>query len=288
MKDLKALSRLLTDSGTLPGPLEFVREVGGGCINDCCQVLSGQRPYFLKTNSAGQYPGMFLREAEGLALLRSASPLYVPAVTGIYEIGDNAWLLMEYMEQGQPGPDFWEGFGAGLAALHRNTCGEFGLATDNYIGSLVQRNAWHASWAEFFLENRLVPQLETGLRVGWADRSLFARAEGLAGVVESEFPREVPALVHGDLWSGNYLVHRGGACLVDPAVHYGNRETELAFTRLFGGFHPAFYEAYEAAWPLEPDFNRRADLHNLYPLLVHANLFGGHYVQQCRSLLARF
>lgn len=286
--DLNALSRLLADSGTLHDPLVFVREVGGGCINDCCQVLSGQRPYFLKTNNAGKYPGMFQREAEGLALLRSASPLYVPSVTGVYEIGSTAYLLMEFVGPGQPGPGFWEGFGAGLAALHRNTARAFGLQSDNFIGSLVQRNAWRTSWAEFFLENRLVPQLETGVRAGWADRSLFARAESLAGTMESEFPEEPPALLHGDLWSGNYLVYHGGACLVDPAVYYGNREAELAFTRMFGGFHPAFYEAYEASWPLQPEFARRSDLYNLYPLLVHANLFGGHYVQQCRSLLARF
>jgi fructosamine-3-kinase len=180
-------------------------------------------------------------------------------------------------------------FGQGMAKLHRNTAEAFGLNHSNYIGSLVQQNEPRADWATFFLDCRLIPQLEIGVQAGWAHSGLYRRAENLCRTIESEFPLEAPALLHGDLWSGNFLTGPDGLpALVDPAVYYGHREMDLAFSKMFGGFHAEFYDAYQQAWPLAEEFEKRVEIHNLYPLLVHANLFGGHYVQEALGLLARF
>jgi len=283
------LSDHLIEQGIIHQPLQQVSAVGGGCINDCFKVSSGSDLYFLKTNSASAYPGMFAKEQNGLELLSGSSGLTIPEVLGVYELEDQSYLLLEYLASGRQADNIWENFGTELANLHRNTSDSFGLNDDNYIGSLIQRNDLNSDWPHFFLECRLVPQLEMGMAGQWATTSMFRSAEAICRVIDDEFPKEAPSLLHGDLWSGNYMINESGdPCLVDPAVYYGNREMEIAFTQLFGGFHPEFYEAYQDAWPLEPDFQHRKEIHNLYPLLVHANLFGGHYVQQVLGILRRF
>ncbi|MCP4120514.1 MAG: fructosamine kinase family protein [Bacteroidetes bacterium] len=287
--NLKVLSDHLIEQRVIDKPLQLISSVGGGCINDCFKVQSGFHFYFLKTNSATAYPEMFLKEKRGLDLLRSGSGLSIPNVIDAYDLQGQSYLLMEFIGSGRPSTDFWQAFGEKLAGQHQNTSENFGLEDNNYIGSLEQINGWKADWAHFFLECRLVPQLEMGIAGQWGSASLFRSAESICKVIEDEFPKEAPALLHGDLWSGNYMINNSGdPCLVDPAVYYGNREMEIAFTQLFGGFNPEFYEAYQATLPLEPDFQSRKEIHNLYPLLVHANLFGGHYVQQCLGLLKRF
>lgn len=173
--------------------------------------------------------------------------------------------------------------------MHRNSSGQFGLDHDNYIGSLPQRNRFSASWAEFFVRERLAVQLQLAIDGGRIERQIASKFSAVFQRLHEWVPAEPPALLHGDLWSGNLLTSfAGNPCLIDPAVYFGHREMDLAMMRLFGGFHVDCFHAYAETFPLTPGFEDRADLYNLYPLLVHVNLFGGGYAAQVASIINRF
>jgi len=226
---------------------------------------------------------MYPAEAEGLEALRAAAndDVLIPVVMSV----DDAHITMERIGTragGAFGGDPAARLGRGLAHIHRSTHAAFGWGADNWIGLLPQRNAWvHGSAAEFFATRRLMPQVEMAAGRGCLPAGTAARVERVCARLGELLPDEPPALLHGDLWGGNWQADdRGRAWLFDPAVAYGSREQDLAFTSLFGGFPPSFLAAYQEAWPLAPGFARRVDLWNLYPLLVHANLFGGGYGRQ--------
>jgi fructosamine-3-kinase len=165
----------------------------------------------------------------------------------------------------------------------------FGLDHDNYIGSLPQYNSPRPAWVRFFIEQRIEIQLKTAIDNGRAEPSIVPVFERLYKLLPSIMPEEKPALLHGDLWINNLIENeRGEPCLVDPAVYYGSREAEIAYTYLFGGFERGFFDVYDATYPLQPGFGERIDLYNLYPLLVHVNLFGGGYLQQVKEIVRRF
>ena len=282
------------------GPVELVaqRLVGGGCSHRAWQLeLADGRQWFLKGNGAGALP-LLLAEAEGLrALARWARPpVLVPEPLGVGLLAGQALLLLPWLVLGgASGPrgsgasgDGWFGFGAGLAALHRASAeagaseGRFGWSRDNIIGSSPQINGWEKNWPRFFVDCRLAPQLrwaaQKGLKLRGGQQLLELVPDWLAG------HQVRPALVHGDLWSGNAaLLAGGGGALVDPAVYWGDREVDLAMAQLFGGFPQAFFAGYASSWPLEPGSQERVGLYNLYHLLNHANLFGGSYGAQAQS-----
>lgn len=261
------------------------KPLGGGCINHAEWLETNSGEYFIKFNSSRLFPGMFEAEARGLAHLASTDAISVPGVIGVGSSGDNSFLLLEYLSQGSMANGFWEEFGRSLAKMHKHSTKQFGLDHDNYIGSLGQSNTYHDTWTEFFIEERLDPQLQRANLPG-AMQDDFNK---LYAKMDSVFPVEPPALVHGDLWSGNYMIGPSGrAVVIDPAVYYGHREMDLGMTRLFGGFDNAFYAAYKEAHPLEPGWEDRLDICNLYPLLVHVNLFGGGYINQVKTILNRF
>jgi len=213
----------------------------------------------------------FAAEAEGLEALRPH--IRVPRVLDRGVEGAKAFIVLEYLEL-SAGGDF-AALGGALASLHRNSGPRFGWPRDNYIGLGLQENGWCDDWAEFFRERRIKPQLErAGLRV---------KLDALDRILDGHSPR--PSLLHGDLWSGNAGFTREGPVVFDPAVYYGDREADLAMTELFGGFPPEFYRAYSEALPLEPGYERRKHLYNLYHLLNHLNLFGGGYLAQVKSTL---
>ena len=165
----------------------------------------------------------------------------------------------------------------------------FGLDHDNYIGSLPQSNHQHTSWVEFFIEERLEKQIALAKNSGALNNSTIQQFNNLFKRLKEIIPEEKPSLLHGDLWNGNYMLAADGcACLIDAAVYYDHREMDLAMTRLFGGFPEEFYESYHETFPLSSGFEERVDIHNLYPLLVHVNLFGGSYISQVKSVLSRF
>lgn len=269
-------------------PLTEIQPVSGGCINNCFKVSNGRQQFFIKTNKADQFPKMFAKEVQGLEALNQNSDFVIPKVIFQQTHQNQAYLVLEWLEMGEANKDSFFNFGKHLAHLHQHSHTHFGFAGDNYIGSLVQHNNLTETWATFYLEQRLVPQIELALKT-WASPKLFKQAEKLALEIEQSFPNCAPSLLHGDLWSGNYMILKNGAiALIDPAVYYGNREMEIAFMQLFGGFDETIFEIYQAHFPLAENFHSRKQIHQLYPLLVHANLFGGHYIDNCKSILNEF
>ncbi|MDX1638916.1 MAG: fructosamine kinase family protein [Balneolaceae bacterium] len=267
------------------------RRASGGSINQAAIIeLEDAGRCFLKWNTTAD-PDLFVKEVRGLNLLRSAkTKLVVPAVIEQGTCEQNTgYLLLQYIEEGTEGPTSAEDFGRELARLHKVRREEYGLDDDNYIGKLPQSNRWHDNWTEFFIRERMEPQLRMAVDAGKLSADIRTPFKQMYRKLPDIFPKEPPSLLHGDLWGGNYFYNSTGrATIYDPAVYYGNREIELAFTHLFGGFSAKFYRAYNEAWPLPPDFNNRRDIYNLYPLLVHTNLFGGHYGNQVVSIVRRF
>jgi len=257
------------------------RPVGGGDINDAyaLTLADGSRA-FLKTH-ASPPPGMYEAEARGLRWLDTGA-LQVPCVRAVGE----RFLVLQMLDGGKRDRYFDEDLGRGLAELHRATPESFGLDHDNFIGRLPQRNATRDTWVDFYREQRLEPmvaaaaELLSGMR-GDLER-LYAKLPELCG------PEEPPARLHGDLWGGNLHVHGELPALIDPAAYGGHREMDLAMMRLFGGFGERVFSAYAEAHPQAPGYEERVPLYQLYPLLVHVNLFGGGYVGSVRRVLDRY
>jgi len=285
----KAVESLLKiQGGSLVHILES-RSISGGCINEAYSLKTTLGKYFIKFNSATAFPGMFEKEAVGLKLLSDTKSIVVPEVIASGETGKLAFLLLQYIESGTPGGNFWNEFGSKLADLHRNTSEYFGLEHDNYIGSLPQSNTKSSDFFTFFISQRIEPQLKEARNKGAFSQGDTRYFDSLFKTLHNIIPAEKPALVHGDLWSGNYMVSSNGSpCLIDPAVYFGHREADIAMTQLFGGFKPEFYHSYNQAWPMEKDWQKRMDIFNLYPLLVHVNLFGGGYAGQVLRIIRQF
>ncbi|HYG50901.1 MAG TPA: fructosamine kinase family protein [Flavobacteriales bacterium] len=261
----------------------------GGSINESFRLGTTQGHFFLKRNNAQNYPEMFRHEAAGLNLLKTLTSFKVPEVILWGETGDHAFIIIEYLTKENNSLAFWKTFGHNLANMHKQTHDGFGLKHSNYIGSLHQSNTFKQSWADFFVSERLVPMVSMAHQAGKLDVDTVKKFEKLCFKMNDMFPAETPALLHGDLWSGNYMCTRGDTpCIFDPAVYYGHREMDLAMMQLFGGFHADTYKAYQEIYPLESGWKQRVDLCNLYPLLVHVNLFGGNYVKQVKQLVSQY
>jgi protein-ribulosamine 3-kinase len=287
-----------------PGVLEGVKEAlrlpdlksiqefsfaGGGCINQGGKLKTTAGSFFLKWNDAKKFPAMFEAESKGLKLLRQQNVIRIPDVIGHGESNSFQFLLLEFIEQKSRSKNYWEQLGQKLASLHECSAGFFGLGYDNYIGSLPQYNNSNTGWVDFFIEQRLQVQVKLAVENGVANTDWEKKFAALYNKLPSLIAVEAPSLLHGDLWSGNLITgQKGEPCLIDPAVYYGNREADLAMTKLFGGFSATFYAAYQEAFPLSPGHQQRVDLYNLYPLMVHVNLFGGSYVHSVESILSAF
>lgn len=268
------------------------RPVSGGDINEAALLRShdGQQ-FFIKYNRHPQAAEMLRTEAQGLQTLGASGNIAVPEVLeqGVTPDGDWAWLLLEYVPAGPRTIAFWERFGAELANLHHQTAPRFGLDHDNYIGSLSQFNQPAGTWAEFYTQQRLLPQMRIALQNGRMNATDAAGLESLCRRLPDICPQEPPALIHGDLWSGNFICNIASQpVLIDPAVCYAHREMDLAMSRLFGGFDAVFYDSYREAWPTEPGYDAREAVYQLYYLLVHVNLFGGGYVGSVRQILKKW
>jgi fructosamine-3-kinase len=262
--------------------------VAGGDINDAYRVkLADSREVFVKTHDAAPQ-GLFQAEARGLQWLAEAGAIALPKVLAVSNDDAVPFLVLELIEPGSRSRDFDERLGRELAALHRVGAPGFGLDHDNFIGSLPQTNAVEQDWQSFYRQQRLVPQVRRAARhLGSALQQnfdqLYARLPDLVGTAEP------PARLHGDLWGGNlHATVSGAPCLIDPAVYGGHREIDLAMMQLFGGFSERVFDAYDEAYPLQPDWRERVQLYQLYPLLVHVNLFGGGYVGSVQRALSRY
>lgn len=263
--------------------------VSGGDMHQSYQVQGSGESFFIKMNDAEALPNIFVLEREGLKLLEKVGGAVVPELLVAGQFNSDAFLLMSWIEEGENAAAAQASLGRMLASVHKKTNDFYGLEYDNYIGTLPQYNQPKASWADFFIEERLEKQLRHGESIGVIDTTLRLKFDRLFEAIPSLFPIEPPALLHGDLWKGNYMVSRKGIpFLIDPAVYYGHREMDLALTQLFGGFDQAFYDAYEEVFPLEKDWKKRTDLWNLYILLFHANVFGGSYLKQVSQMVDKF
>lgn len=273
------------------GPFVSLRSaslIAAGNHNQGIRLSSSEGDFFLKINFDHERD-ILQKEAEGLDMLRKATFLKVPQVFGAGRIGDYNYLLSEFIPSGRYQLDYWENLGLGLAHLHLSSASSFGLESDNFIATLHQRNREEDTWIDFFIEQRLEPLLGKAYFDRLIPLDFLKEFQTIYPSIEGIFPKEKPALVHGDLWSGNVISTKDGQpCLIDPAVYYGHREMDLAFSRLFGGFDSKFYEAYESVLPLEPGFETRMGIYNLYPLLVHLNLFGSAYLPGIERIIKRF
>ncbi|WP_017733440.1 fructosamine kinase family protein [Nafulsella turpanensis] len=268
--------------------VEEVQLKTGGCINNAVQLKTAGGSFFLKWNEAVEEE-MFAAEARGLQLLRSNGSFRIPEVLGMGKVSGKSYLLLEYIDSRHPAGNYWEELGRSLARMHTATSGQYGLDHANFIGRLPQNNEQSNSWIDFFRDSRLQVQLGLALYNKRVDEAFARRFKSLYPRLSELLTEEPPALLHGDLWSGNVMVdEQGQPSLIDPAVFYGHREAELAFTELFGGFDERFYNAYQEAKPLEPGYEERKDIYNLYPLMVHVNLFGTSYLSGVERTLNRY
>jgi fructosamine-3-kinase len=264
------------------------RRVSGGSINSCSRFESAIGPLFVKHGDASSL-AMFQAEAAGLAELARARAVRVPEVQAVGEQYGTAFLALEWIDLTAGSANSETRLGELLAAQHRITQEKFGWHRDNTIGSTPQSNRATDDWVEFLREQRLMPQLALAKDNG-AGADLLDAGQLLCERVADFFVsyRPAPSLLHGDLWGGNWGSDASGApVLFDPAVYYGDREADLAMTRLFGGFGAPFYAAYNAAWPLEAGAETRVTLYNLYHVLNHFNLFGGGYLRQALGMIQR-
>ena len=272
-------------AGVDPAQLLGTSPVGGGCINEGVVLRTTSGNYFLKWNARAGHR-FFRVEAEGLAALAATGAVTTPYVVARSSRDDAVpWLLLEWIEGATPDAGGWRRLGREVAALHRwqGAGPGYGWHSDNVIGSLPQPNHRTDDWGDFWTEQRIRPlarELRAGGVLSVRELDAVEQAAGLAGdLMDPAAKADGPSLLHGDLWSGNVLFGRRGVpVLIDPAVYVGHREVDLAMCRLFGGFPAAFYDAYDDAWPLHPGHKRRRHAYQLYPLLVHARLFGGGYV----------
>ncbi len=260
--------------------------VSGGSINQAVGLRIPGRTLFLKWNP-NPPPKLFTYEAQGLALMRDTKTLRIPEVLAQGTTEDGiAWLLLEYMAGPTQVTDrdgFGRRLGQALAKMHRTLPpdGRYGLDHHNFMGSLPQTNTKHEDWPSFFKVCRLQPQIQLASKK-IKNKQTIQQLNKLADALSRWLPTSPPAsLLHGDLWSGNYMIDaQQNPVLIDPAAYYGHREVDLAMTRMFGGFPASFYQSYEETWPLEEDHKVRASIYQLYPLLIHVNLFGGGYTKQ--------
>jgi len=269
--------------------IENTSGLSGGSINNTAKLKTSEGDFFIKWNSSESFPDMFKSEAKGLGLLADTKTILIPGVILQGSAGGCDYLVLEYIKKGNPKNGFWKKFAFDLASLHSVNEEYYGLEHNNYIGSLRQYNDKKNDWISFFIEQRLEIQLRIARDNRKVDSSDIRKFGNLFNRLPEIFPVIKASLIHGDLWCGNFLAtETGTACIFDPAVYYGNREMDLAMSKLFGGFSNEFYEEYNNIYPLEKAWEKRTDICNLYPLMVHVNLFGGSYINEVRGIIGKF
>ena len=262
------------------------KSIAGGCINQSYRLSDGKQHYFIKLNHT-QRLDMFAAEAEGLAEINASDCIPVPKVICYGTTQQHAYLVLTWFGSNSGNAQTSARFGEQLACLHRQYKPKFGWHRDNTIGATPQNNTWHTDWVTFWQQQRLGYQLKLAAKNGYHGK-LQSQGQRLLEQLPALFsnyqPR--PSLLHGDLWSGNYAINaHKQAIIFDPAVYYGDRETDIAMTELFGTFPADFYAAYNQHYALDIGYTSRKILYNLYHILNHLNLFGGGYRTQSLSMI---
>ncbi|MEN9520166.1 MAG: hypothetical protein RLZZ381_2754 [Cyanobacteriota bacterium] len=262
------------------------KSVSGGCINQGYRVSSEDRTYFVKLNNVAQVD-MFAAEALGLKQMYATQTITVPQPICWGTAANSSYLVLQWLDLGGGSNQSWTEMGRQLAAMHRvGSSKDFGWSRNNTIGSTPQINTWMDNWADFFAQQRIGYQLKLAKRRG----GNFPEQNRVVDAVREKLAEWQPqaSLVHGDLWSGNAAISSDGAPIIlDPATYYGDRETDLAMTELFGGFPTAFYQGYNQTWSLDSGYRHRKSIYNLYHVLNHFNLFGGGYASQAQTIIQR-
>ena len=269
--------------GIIPEKIQLLL---GGSINKVYHCILNKNEVVVKLNIANKYPEMFDKEIKGLQqLLASKFKIPQPIANGRYENHD--YLILEYIK---PGKEInWEKFGENLANLHLITNENFGLGYDNYIGSLQQINSFENNWEGFYSNNRLLFLIEKARDLQLFTKYDCDKVEKLCNKLNSLLPKASPSLIHGDLWSGNLMSDlENNPVLIDPAVYYGHPEMDWAMLCLFGNYPKIAFEKYNEIIKLEPGFNERKELHQLYPMLVHLILFGNTYYGSTMNIINKY
>ncbi len=266
--------------------IQHHKTVHGGDISQAFMLDTTKGRFLIKVNAAIFGLDMFEKEARGLIHLADTGALKVPRPLFDGKFHQQIFLIMEYVDHGNPAEDFWENFGEGMARLHYNTADRFGMEHDNFLGKLTQKNTWNDSWSDFYSTERILRLVHKAQQKGLLETAHITQAEKLSDQLITLFPSEKPALLHGDLWKGNFIAGANGyVAIYDPAVYYGSREMDIAMAKLFGGFDDRFYASYHYHFPLRAGWEERLPICQLYPLLVHLLLFGGHYRQLVTEIL---
>lgn len=281
---------LLEHISTLLGVvLKKATPLSGGDVSEVYLLETVTDRFVCKVNTLANSP-LLHAEKIGLEVIAASNTIGVPKTYDCGEKGEKAFLVMEFIESRTATTSDMSSLGHQLATLHMS--GEvtiFGGENDNYIGSLPQSNTTHNDWVSFYVHERLNPQLKTAVDNGQLLQNEIPSQEKLIERCKQLFPNITPSLLHGDLWSGNYLIsHSGVPYLIDPAVYYGHYEVDLAMTKLFGGFGNSFYDAYNELVPLENGWKERQDIYQLYYLLVHLNMFGPSYKPSVLHILSTY
>lgn len=270
--------------------LQYSRDAAGGCIasNTIHKGESG-KSYFVKEYPGSTGEAKAAAEVRGLTELSRHGIISVPKVLG----REKNLVVLEFIEKGGYRAGFHENFGRSLALLHRCKSDEgFGFTEDNFIGDTLQINLpRNTKWHEFYISNRLMPQYKLMEKNGFTDSSLNRIFEKMLSNLYKiiDDTAVIPSMLHGDLWSGNYFASKTGVAVIfDPAVYYGDRETDLAMTLLFGGFDEKFYSAYKNEFPLEYGSGERVQLYQLYHLMNHLNLFGSSYYREVMEIIKKY
>lgn len=276
-------------SKTLDRSITNISAVHGGDISKAYRIDTPNESYFLKLNSAVNSLKMFQTEAYGLQLINETKTIKTPKVLEYNIFQNTAFLLMEFIESKPPLSKDFENLGHQLAELHKCSSEHFGLDQDNFIGSLHQSNKPNATWVDFYATERLLWQLELAKQKKLLSKNECPSAQKIKDVLKPLFTDIKPALLHGDLWGGNYLISENGEpYLIDPAVYYGHHEVDIAMTKLFGGFDESFYNAYYSNFKRDENTSNRIEIYQLYYLLVHLNLFGSSYYGSVASILKKY
>ena len=265
------------------------KQITGGDISTAYLLKTSENQYFLKVNSSDHAHIMFFAEMTGLQAIAKTNTIKTPKVFNYGTYHDFSFLLMEYIESKSPSSNDFELLGNQLALLHKTTKNEFGFDEDNFIGSLPQSNTKHMSWTKFYLEERIIPQIQLAISNNLLSSKDVPSRLDMNNACQEFFYDISPSLLHGDLWSGNFLIATDGTpYLIDPAVYYGHHEVDIAMSKLFGGFGISFYKAYQEHFKFDSLTNSRIDLYQLYYLLVHLNLFGSSYMGAVKKILSKY
>ncbi|PHR48862.1 MAG: fructosamine kinase [Fluviicola sp.] len=263
--------------------------LSGGDINDVFKVETDEETLVIKINDLKRFPEMLEKEFRALDFLKSVSKAIYPSPIAHFSDDESQYLVMEYIAEGSNSSNGQKLLGQHLADQHRCSNKSFGWEENNYIGSLPQINTNKSNWYDFYAENRILYQIKIAFDSGIINKEVLNKVERFCAKIEGLFPKESPALLHGDLWGGNYFIDQNDQPLFyDPAVYYGHREIDIAMTRLFGGFSTEFYESYNESFPLEKGWENRIQYGQLYPNLVHLNLFGVGYLSSVVDVVGRF